>query len=557
MKQLSYRRALPWIGLLCVLAVYVISIARLHPTNFFGLTQDDTVYFSSAKALAEGQGYILPSVPGTPQATHYPVLYPWILSWVWRLNPLFPDNVADAVGLTVAFGCIFLSAAFLFFRQLHAFSDLEALLLTLLCALQPIVRVYSANVLSDIPFAAFALMVIVLSNFALRSHPGTAVAAACGILAGLTMFIRVLGVPVAAGILIAMLLRREWRKSAVFSACAAPFFSALAWRALFAAPTQAPVALSTCSAAWQGTWLSYTSYVGFWKIVSVHQGIFWPILKQNALLLLMQPGIYFADPRFISPSILGTVFAVVLSAIVFMGVFRLAKKTGWQPIHFSLALYVVPLLFWSYPIAGRCLIAFMPLFVGGLWADWKRLVKRIRESLDRSEPRAERLVAALLAIVLSVFVVCIGLAQERNGRLISRESQQRGSLLPEKREAYSWLSVNTLTDSKIIAYEDVSLFLFSNRQALRPLTFSPAALYDPSLLEDEISCLSSGARAIRANYWVMSDDDFSIEWSEATAAGLARESQLGNSLPELFRSSSGRVRIYGLKASPEDDWAIR
>jgi 4-amino-4-deoxy-L-arabinose transferase-like glycosyltransferase len=552
-----YRRALPWMGLLCVLAVYVISVVRLHPTNFFGLTQDDTVYFSSAKALADGQGYILPSVPGTPRATHYPVLYPWILSWVWRLNPSFPDNVADAVGLTVAFGCAFLSAAFLFFRQFNAFNDLEALLLTLFCGLQPIVRVYSANVLSDVPFAAFALMVIVLSNFALRRNPGTVLAAACGLLAGLTMFIRVLGVPIAAGILIAMLLHREWRKAAFFSACAAPFFAALAWRALFAAPSQAPVALSTCSAAWQGTWLSYTSYVGFWKIVSVHQGIFWSILKQNALLLLMQPGIYFADPRFIPPSILGTVFAVVLSATVSMGVFRLAKKTGWQPIHFSLALYVVPLLFWSYPIAGRCLIAFLPLFVGALWADWKRLVKRIWESLGRSQPGTERLVAALLTFALIVFVVGIGLSQERNGRLISRESQERGLLLPEKREAYSWLRSNTVADSKIIAYEDVSLFLFSNRQALRPLTFSPAALYDPSLLENDISCLSSGARAIRANYWVMSDDDFSIEWTDATSAGLARESQLGNSLPELFRSSSGRVRIYGLKAWSGDDWLVR
>jgi 4-amino-4-deoxy-L-arabinose transferase-like glycosyltransferase len=557
MQHPPYRRALPWLGLLCVLALYVISVVRLHPANFFGLTQDDTIYFSSAKALADGQGYILPSVPGTPRATKYPFFYPWILSWVWRWNPSFPGNVADAVGVTVAFGCVFLTAAFLFFRQLNAFNDAEALVLTLFCALQPLVRVYSANVLSDVPFAAFAITVFVLSNLALQRNPGTALAAACGILAGLSMFVRVFGVPVAAGIIIAMLLRREWRKAAVFSACVAPFFATLAWRAVFSAPSNAPVALSTCSEAWQRTWMFYTSYVGLLKIVSVHKGILWPILKQNALLLVLQPGIYFVDPRFIRPSDLGAVFTCLLSAIVFMGLFRLARKTGWLPIHFSLAFYVVPLLFWSYPIAERGLIPFLPLFAAGLWAEWKRLAKRIRESLDRSQPRTERWVAALLTVILVVFVVGIGWAEEKNSRVMSSESQQRGSLLSEKHEAYSWLRANTPPNSKVIAYEDVNLFLFSGRQAVRPITFSPAALYHPALLESDISCLTVSARAVKAEYWLMSDDDFGIEWTDATSAGVARERQLGNALPELFRSNSGRVRVYGLRTPSGAELLVR
>jgi hypothetical protein len=551
MKQICYRRWLPWLGLLGILAAYVISVVHLHPTNFFGLTQDDTVYFSSAKALADGHGYVLPSVPGTPQATHYPVLYPWILSWVWRFNPSFPDNVKDAVGLTVAFGCAFLIAAFVFFRQFNAFNDLEALALTAFCGLHPIVRVYSANVLSDVPFAAFALGILVLSNFALRRSPGTAPTAACGLLAGLSMFIRVLGAPIAGGIVVAMLLRREWRKATVFSMCVAPFLLGLAWGALFIAPRQAPVAVASCSAAWQGTWLSYTSYVGFLKLVSSHNGIFWPILKQNALLLLLQPGIYFADPRYIHPSDLGPVFTCVLSAIALFGVFRLARRTGWQPIHFSLALYIVPLLIWSYPIAERGLLPFLPLFAAGMWAEWKRLALQIRQSFVEAHPRTERFAAILLSACCVLVAIGVGLAQKRSGSVVSRESHDRGSLLSEKREAYSWLRANTPPSSRAVAYEDVSLFLFSGRQALRPITFSPAALYDPSLLHNEVSCISSGAQGIQASYWVMSDDDFDIEWTDATSAALAREQKLGSSLPEVFRSSSGRVRIYELSIPPK------
>ena len=89
-----------WLGLAGIAILYLAAIVRLHPANFFGVTQDDTIYFSSARALTAGSGYVLPSVPGTPPATKYPILYPWILSWVWRWNPSFPANLRDALGIT-------------------------------------------------------------------------------------------------------------------------------------------------------------------------------------------------------------------------------------------------------------------------------------------------------------------------------------------------------------------------------------------------------------------------------------------------------------------------
>ena len=102
----------------------------LHPTNYFGLFEDDSIYFSSAKALAQGQGYVLPSLPGTPPATKYPILYPLILSLVWRWNLSFPQNLSAAVGITVAFGLAYITAGFFFLRRLRVFSDFEVVVLT-------------------------------------------------------------------------------------------------------------------------------------------------------------------------------------------------------------------------------------------------------------------------------------------------------------------------------------------------------------------------------------------------------------------------------------------
>src|SRR5258707_783863 len=120
-------RILPWIVLACILAVYVICIAFLHPTNFFGLTEDDSIYFSSAREIAQGHGYILPHIPGTPAATKYPILYPWILSWVWRVNPNFPANLSWAVAIDVFFGILFLIFSFVFLRGLKGVGDRAAL----------------------------------------------------------------------------------------------------------------------------------------------------------------------------------------------------------------------------------------------------------------------------------------------------------------------------------------------------------------------------------------------------------------------------------------------
>jgi hypothetical protein len=96
-------RLLPWIALSAIILIYLCLVIRLHPVNFFGLSEDDTLYFSSAKAITEGRGYILPSVPGTPPATKYPILYPWILSWVWRWRPSFPANLFSALVVNLGF----------------------------------------------------------------------------------------------------------------------------------------------------------------------------------------------------------------------------------------------------------------------------------------------------------------------------------------------------------------------------------------------------------------------------------------------------------------------
>src|ERR1700694_1544540 len=123
MNNRAHLNVLPWIGLGVLLILFLTIMVRLKPVNFFGSFSDDALYFSSAQTLAEGQGYVLPSIPGTPPATKYPILLPWLLSFVWRYNSSFPGNIPLATDVMVTFGCGYVVASFLFLRRYPGIKD--------------------------------------------------------------------------------------------------------------------------------------------------------------------------------------------------------------------------------------------------------------------------------------------------------------------------------------------------------------------------------------------------------------------------------------------------
>jgi hypothetical protein len=57
-----------------------------------GVSYDDGLYAGAAIALAHGQGYVHPHLPGTPAVVHYPPVYPLVLA------PFFGTMSVDAAG---------------------------------------------------------------------------------------------------------------------------------------------------------------------------------------------------------------------------------------------------------------------------------------------------------------------------------------------------------------------------------------------------------------------------------------------------------------------------
>jgi hypothetical protein len=125
-------------------------------------------------------------------------------------------------------------------------------------------------------------------------------------------------------------------------------------------------------------------------------------------------------------------------------------------------------------------------------------------------------------------------------------SRERASLLPEKREAYQWLAHNSATKARVIATEHAVLYLYSGRQSIEHITFLPTGSYDPKQTDWDLLHVTDVAKAIGAEYWFASADDGAQSSKSGKALIVARLEQVESVLPELFRSSGGHVRIYGL-----------
>lgn len=543
-----------WLAIGCILAVFVIAVVRLHPLNLFGLSEDDSIYFSSAKALASGKGYILPSVPGAPAATKYPVFYPWILSWIWRWNPSFPANLSDAIGVSVAFGMAFVVITFAFLRRLKGIGATEALILTAYCALHPLVVYFSGQIISDIPFAALALAAMFSAEPAARRDAGRVTTIRCGLLAGLSMLLRVFGVPIAAGILAAMIARRAWRQVLIFSGCVTPFFCALAWGAIFSKVATPPAFKGASSSfGWIHTWTYYTSYLAAWKVAVPNTHILGAMLKNNAVTILCQPAFYLLHPYFVRDTLIGRSLLVVVAVATWGGILRHAVRRGWKPVHFVMPAYIAVLLFWNYPLTERFLIPFLPLLAAGIWLETKSVLRLVHAAIFSNQPLSEK----VLAVVLGFIIVAFGCAVTfdyagamRN--LLAKKSRERGDLAMEKQAAYQWLS-STPAESRVIAYEDASVYLYAGRSAIRPITFTTDAFYEQSRLQDLLEHMTDVAHAVHADYWVFTDDDFAAEWSDVEVRGRMQTEKIEHALPIVYRSPYGhvRVRYLGCLQRPE------
>ena len=205
------RRA-PWVAALIALVAALLTMT----SDPIGVFNDDGIYLLTAKALAEGQGYVYPHLPGTPAAIHYPPVWPMLLAFAWKIAPAFPANIfwLKLINPLVIAGAA--AGAVIFGRRMLQLPWWVALGGVVGATVSVPVLLLTNLLLSEPLFLALLLPTLMVTERLVRQG-GIGLAIWAALLVALLVLVRTLGgVVLIAGMLL-LARERRWRELFLFS----------------------------------------------------------------------------------------------------------------------------------------------------------------------------------------------------------------------------------------------------------------------------------------------------------------------------------------------------
>lgn len=508
-------------------------------TSIIGLFHDDGIYTVLAKSLSEGSGYSLISLPSAPTQTKYPFVYPYLLSWVWQLNPSFPDNIFLLKAVNVGFLFVALLLSYVLYCRSVAKSGLDVL--SYLFLVGGNLLVFS---LGDFPLSELLFLVCTLSAFLLcgfRAYPTSTQGrvALLAVVVALTYLTRTAGAPfILAGILY-FLTTHRYRELLLFVCILAVFLCPwLLWQFSHTSPSSLPALFGyyvsydykgdlVFFSAWshplqtlQVVWANLRYLVESFDVCFLITIVPWLRLP---LYVLFVWGIYVAFHRY-------TVFfyTFLLSYLL------LVIGWLWHPLRFVVPL--VPLFF---------LFSFI-----GMQAAESALAARV------ASPQAKRAIGALVRLPLLILVVLnllwLSFYLQNDDSKTTRA--WAGRQLPYAWsgfvETFSWINEHTQEEDVLATAYDPMYYLYTGRKAIRPWFYKPETYFYP--YNHPVPNLGSAQKireelsTIGVRYLIVDPLDGYVE-QEAGAEFFAELLHSYPTPPELvFKSSDGLHEIYAL-----------
>ncbi|HSR08692.1 MAG TPA: hypothetical protein VLM42_16185, partial [Bryobacteraceae bacterium] len=439
-SRASSRRWVPALALLALCLPTLLFVWINRDVPHFGVLQDDGMYLIDGKALAEGAGYRILSLPAQPYDTRYPPLYPLYLSLAWRAAPSYPATLAVAVMLSWL--CLPMVLVLGYWWCVGQRFSVPITWLTLgLFALNPYVIFFVSNLGSEMMFMVFLFGAMLAAE---RSEWRWALLA--GALAGAAYLTRTSGIALLPAAIAYYCLKKQTPGALWFTLGMLPAVAGWAvWSRLHSAPGHDVVTLC------------YTNYLGYY-FTNVGWDNIGHVLARNTGALLEAMG-SLVFPQMME-GWLAKVILWPLALAMIVGCVRMVRQ-GYARLYALFGLVSAGiLLIWHYQPNQRFILPLAPLLLAGFCFAMVELAAWVQQQ-DRG--MAVRGLAMVLALVLTgglVLQICmdVGVLPQlaRNDRSNARAYQS----------IYAWIARNLPADANILWQDDTALYLATGRHSV-------------------------------------------------------------------------------------------
>ena len=484
-----------------------------------GVFYDDAHYVILGKAIALGEGYRYINLPGAPAATHFPPGYPALLALLWRISPVFPENLAlfkmaNAVLLgALALGAYVAARRWLDLRPVTA----GAAVLACTVAIPPLLL--ASNVISETLLLALLLPLLLLADDS-SARPSVRRAIAVGILTGAACLVRAHAIVLFPAIAVAFWSRRRIREAA--AVIITGLLVLLPW--LIWVRQQDP----RVPPQFHGQYGSYVAWFArglqaegpLLLLVSLRDNIVtsWAIIARSFSLA--------RNP------VLDTLAVVSVITLLVAGAFALAHRA--RVMLAFLALYLGLILVWPFsPL--RFIWGVWPLLVltmiGGALYLWSAPFR----------PRLARTVCIAASAVTIAGALFFTVQGYRNAwwATVSR------SYAPRIQPQLVWVTANTQPSDVVVTDDEGAVYLYTGRQALPVSPFTAEQYIRQRPLEQNADWLAETLRVFSPAYV--------IAWAKPTID--AAEMLVARRPPALVQADTiptGRVYRRATATTPSE-----
>ena len=439
-SRASLRRFAPALALFALCLPTLLFVWNNRDVPHFGVLQDDGMYLIDGKALAEGAGYRILSLPSQPYDTRYPPLYPLYLSLAWRAAPSYPATLAAAVMLSwLCLPVVLLLGYWWCVRQ--RFSVLITWLTVGLFALNPYVLFFVSNLGSEMMFMLFLFGAMLAAE-----RGGWRWALLAGLLGGAGYLTRTSGIALLPAAIAYYCSKKQARGALWFTLGMLPAVAGwTAWSRLHAAPGHDVVTLC------------YTNYLGYY-FTNVGWDNIGHVLARNTGALVEAMG-SLVFPQMME-GWLARVILWPLAGLMLVGCVRMVRQ-GYARLYALFGVVSAALLLvWHYQPNQRFILPLAPLLLAGFCFEMVELAGWLQQHKGAVAVRGFAMVLMLVltgGLVLQISMD-VGVVPQlaRNDRSNTRAYQN----------LYSWIAHNLPPDANVLWQDDTALYLATGRHSV-------------------------------------------------------------------------------------------